>query len=63
MNVDATNESETVMSTPGVTTYKDLHGGMQSQLPNITRDRLVDYLSLFDKGFERKSQEFYEQRY
>ncbi len=58
----ASNEPEKTMTTPAVSTYKDLHYGMQKQLPPISQNRIDEYLALFDKKFEEKCKDFYNQR-
>ena len=56
-------EKEVVMVTPAIPRYKDLHAGMQADLPSVTQERLETYLMLYSKTFEEKSKDFYEQRY
>lgn len=51
------------MDLPEPSLYKDAHQDNAANFPDITMDRVKDYLSLFHKDFEEKCVEFYEERY
>ncbi|KAG1714000.1 hypothetical protein GQR58_001851 [Nymphon striatum] len=64
--LDATDQIDTVdaqfsMDIPETSQFKDLHGGMVDSFPALTLDRIVDYLSQFDKKLEDKSKAMYKE--
>ena len=50
------------MVLPATDSYKDLHGGMVSQFPVVTIERLQEYLDQYDKKRDAKTKLMYSER-
>ncbi|XP_041366048.1 uncharacterized protein LOC121381032 isoform X1 [Gigantopelta aegis] len=56
-------ESEFSMTLPPSSSYKDLHGGMTQNIPNVTVARLKEYLDQFSKNLDEKIKDLYKERF
>lgn len=56
-------EPEFTMVLPSHDLYKDLHGGISKQIPQLTVGRIESYLQQFDKTLDEKCKALYKERY
>ena len=52
-------DQEFTTKLPNKTSYKDIHGGMKSKFPNVSRARVDEYLAQFDKKLDAKIKDLY----
>ena len=50
------------MTVPDASSYKDIHLGMKDSIPIVDQKRIDIFLRQYDKGFDKKRRDFYNER-